>query len=196
MLIGSPNMEKWIDFFEQFFGARPAAEDFVSALEVLDRDSPKHRAKIMMHQVQRLVSLADDVDNIRPGKESLQLMFLMICAENIAKLFHNFDEVGKSRSFVRRFFNEFVNDEDRGLIEGKIVDENSEALDLQKVVDTLYSVRCDVVHEGFYWCFDFHDGNTPMITGDPHITVHLKLSTLRYVIVRASINAISQYGAP
>ena len=51
------------------------------------------------------------------------------------------------------------------------------------------------MHEGLYWGFNFHDGNTPMITGDPPITVHLKLSTLRHVIVRASINAINQYGA-
>ena len=190
------SMDKWIDFYESFFPTRADAQAFVEALEALDADAPRHRAKIMMHQAQRLVSLADDLAQIRPGKESLQLLFLIICAENIAKLFHNFDDEGQSRAYVRRFFDEFVIGNDRDTLERSFVAEDFVALNLQQVVDTLYSVRCDVVHEGQYWGFQFHDGKTRMITGDPVVTVSLQLTALRDIVVRGCIRAINEYAAP
>lgn len=201
-------MDKWINFYQSFFSTREEATEFVESLECLGPGDQRYRAKIMMHQAQRLVTLADDMQRlftladdmpkVRPGKDALQLLFLMICAENIAKLFHNFEGERESRKYVRRFFEEFVVGADRQAIQGSIVKDTLPplALNLVEVADTLYSVRCDVVHEGQYWGFQFHDGDTPMITGDPPVTVYLELSTLRDVVVRAAIRAISGYAAP
>lgn len=190
-------MEKWIAFYEQCFPSRNAAQAFVEELEaVTDRTMPKHRAKIMMHQVQRLISLADDVLKIREGRESLQLLFVLICAENIAKLFHNFDDEGQSRAFVRRFFSEFVVGGDRAVLESSFFTHDAIPLDLQAVVDSLYSVRCDVVHEGQYWGFRFHDGGTPMLNTDPDVTVHITFAKFRAIVVRACVRAIQTYAAP
>lgn len=188
-------MDKWTDFYEAYFPTRADAEGFVAALEALDLDAPRHRAKIMMHQVQRLVSLADDIAQIRPGKESLQLLFLLICGENIAKLSHDFQGDGQSRAYVRQFFDKFVVGADRHALEGSIVSKDFVALNLLQIVDTLYAVRCDVVHEGQYWSFEFHDGEIPMITGDPPVTVYLQLDDLRDIVVRGSIRAINAYAA-
>ena len=194
----APRMDKWIDFYRPFFSTRSEATEFVASLEGLNPGHQRHRAKIMMHQTQRLVTLADDIAKVRPQKDALQVLFLMICAENIAKLFDNFEGEGQSRKYVRRFFEEFVVGADRQVIEGSIVKDTFPplALNLVEVADTLYSVRCDVVHEGQYWGFQFHDGDTPMITGDPPAAVYLELSTLRDVVVRAAIGAISGYAAP
>jgi hypothetical protein len=63
-------------------------------------------------------------------------------------------------------------------------------LGFEKVVDLLYAVRCDVVHEGKYWGFSFHDGSTPMLNVDPDVTVYLTFKELRDIIVKGCINAI------
>lgn len=187
-------MNKWIDFYEQFFPDRTAAELFVEELEAInDPVIPKHRAKIMMHQVQRLISLADDVIKIRNCKESIQLLFLLICAENIAKLFHNFKSEGKSKAFVHKFFDEFVIGDDRVTLESSFFTHDVIPLNLKAVVDSLYAVRCDVVHEGQYWGFHFNDGDTPMLNIDPDIIVHITLSQFRNIVIRACLRAIQTY---
>lgn len=187
-------MEKWINFYEQSFLDRQFATSFVEELEsITDRDIPRHRAKIMMHQAQRLISLADDIIQIREGRESLQLMFMLICAENIAKLFHNFDGDGQSRAFVRRFFTEFIHENDRAVLEGGFFTHDAKSLAVQDIADCLYSVRCDVVHEGQYWGFHFGDGNTPMLNTDPNVTVRITFSEFRAIVIRGCVRAIQTY---
>jgi hypothetical protein len=106
--------EKWVSFYEPFFDGLEGARRFVENLErINDPDLRPHKAKIMMHQTQRLVSLADEIVELRSGRQSLQLLFLMICAENVAKLFDDFDGEGKSRHYVREFFATHVAGDDR-----------------------------------------------------------------------------------
>jgi len=83
----------------------------VDPLEALCSGDPRHPAKIMMHQTQRLISLADDIPSIPSGNEALQLLFLLVCAEHISKLFKNFAGEGRSRAFVRNFFEWFLSAE-------------------------------------------------------------------------------------
>ncbi len=186
-------MDTWLDFYAPFFPSREDALRFVEDLESLDLESPRHRAKILMHQAQRLVSLADDVNKIRPGKESLQLAFLIICCENIAKLFHNFDEDGQSKAYVRRFFDEFLNEADSARLAVALTTHDIRPLSAREVADALYSVRCDVVHEGKYWGFHFHDGRMTMLNTDPDVNVNIQLSEFRDIVVRGAIQAIKRY---
>src|SRR5690606_10903130 len=109
--MGSGNVGKWLRFYEPFFDSEQEAVAFVAPLEELRLGHPRHTAKIMMHQAQRLVSLADDIPKIRKGNETLPLLFLLVCAEHIAKLSDGFDGEGKSRAYVRNFFEWFLSKE-------------------------------------------------------------------------------------
>ena len=186
-------MHMWLNFYAPFFPTREAARTFVEDREKLDWDSPLHRAKILMHQTQRLVSLADDVEQIRPGKQSLQLAFLILCCEHVAKLFHKFEEDGQSKAYVRRFFEEFVVDADRTKLGSALTAHDLQPLSVQEVADTLYAVRCDVVHEGKCWGFHFHNGKMPMLNTDPDVNVYVQFSEFRDVVVRGAIQAITRY---
>jgi hypothetical protein len=189
-------MDRWINFYEHSFPSRGAATEFVEELEgITDRTNPRHRAKVMMHQTQRLISLADDIIQVREGRESLQLLFILICTENIAKLFHNFNQEGQSKAFVRRFFSEFIVGNDRETLESSFFTHDVTPLNMQDVVDCLYSVRCDVVHEGLYWGFNFRDGDTAMLNTDPDITVHIPLAEFRDIVVRGCVRAIQAYAS-
>ncbi|MBD3671243.1 MAG: hypothetical protein HUJ29_10750 [Gammaproteobacteria bacterium] len=103
-------MEKWINFYEPFFPNRDDATSFVEKYEELCPDGKAHTAKIMMHQTQRLVSLADDIPNIRAGNETLPLLFLLVCAEHIAKLYHitSMLKVNQGHMFVTSSMNSLM----------------------------------------------------------------------------------------
>ncbi len=184
-------MEKWVDFYRPFFPTDDEVRAFVEACERLTL--PDNVAKIMMHQGQRLVSISDDIPQIRPHDESLRLLFLMMCAENIAKLHDGFQEEGQSRAYVRRFFENFLGDADKNALGLGFVDHSllhMPTLGLRGAVDMLYDVRCDVVHEGNYWGFTFHDGQMPMLNVAPDVVSHITFNQFRAIVVKGCINAV------
>ena len=65
-------------------------------------------------------------------------------------------------------------------------------MELHEVVDILYSVRCDVVHEGQYWDFNFCNG-TPVFNTNPDVIVSISLADFRAIVARACIIAIKDY---
>jgi hypothetical protein len=97
-------MIEWLDFYRPYFTESSDLEQFVQVCESLEVHDPRHRAKIMMHQGRRLLSVADGMEIVKPGYEPLKLLFLLICAENISKLNVSTEELGQSRYHVRRFF--------------------------------------------------------------------------------------------
>lgn len=184
-------MKKWVDFYRPFFPTDDEVRAFVEACERLT--PPDNVAKIMMHQGQRLVSISDDIPQIRPHDESLRLLFLMMCAENIAKVHDGFQGEGQSRAYVRRFFDNFLGADDKDALGSGFVDHSLPLmpnLGLRGAVDMLYDVRCDVVHEGNYWGFTFHDGQTPMLNVAPDVMSHITLDQFRAIVVRGCINAV------
>ena len=184
-------MDKWLDFYRPFFLTEADVQHFVQACEQLA--PPGNVAKIMMHQGQRLVSLSDDIPKIRPHREALRLLFLMMCAENISKLHAGFQGEGQSRAHVRRFFEQLLSKNDQDALGSGFVDHSKPlmpTLGLEAAVDMLYEVRCDVVHEGKYWEFTFHDGYTPQLNVDPDVESHISFDRFRGIVVRGCIKAV------
>jgi hypothetical protein len=186
-------MSKWIGFYCQHFSSPDEAEAFVASVEGLPPKHPKYPAMIMMHQSQRLISLADDVDAIRPNQYALKLMFLIICAENIAKLFHKYTGVGESKKHVRIFFDKFTSNEDKGILESGFKRHDHSNLTIDEVASDLYAIRCDVVHEGKYWGFQFKSHGMPMLNLGPDVNVHITYEEFKAVIARNCINAINSF---
>lgn len=191
--MGTVNIERWLPFFQPFFPTPAAARLFVESLESLCCGDPRHQAKIMMHQTQRLISLSDDMPQIRKGNEGLRLLFLLVCAENIAKLANNFDAEGQSKTYARNFFKWFLTTEEQENLCAGIAHHDRTPLSLLQAIDTLYDVRCDVVHEGKYWGFHFNDGEIAMLNTEPDVIVSLTLAHFRALVVHGCIRAIERY---
>ena len=186
-------MDEWLTFYNPYFENQGEAKKFVESCEI--QSHPNNAAKVMMHQVQRLVSLADDIQKIRPNSEPLKLLILIMCVENIAKLHGGYTGEGYSQKYVKKFFNDFLSDADKDLLRNGFADNNDEwlrPLSLDNVVKMLYKIRCDVVHEGNYLSFSFHDGETEMLEMvEPYVVIpHISLHDVRRVIIRGCINAI------
>ena len=183
-------MERWLDFYYPLFADSREAENFVSACE--SQAPPANAGKIIMHQAQRLISLADDIPRIRPSREGLQLLFLIMCVESVSKLQDDYEAEGKSRAYVQRFFREFLAPEEQDVLGRGFTDNDSlhhESLGFDRAVDLLYKLRCEVVHEGNYWTFAFHDGRMPMLNVDPNVTSNLRIDQLRDIVARGCIRA-------
>ena len=191
--MNSGDPDKWLAFYGPFFGSDVDVRAFVTHLEALCLGDARHPAKIMMHQTQRLVSLADDLPRIRKANETLQLLFLLVCAEHIAKLAHNFNREGSSRMYVRNFFRWFLSPEQQYQLSAGITKHDHSTLTLRQAVDALYTVRCDVVHEGKYWGFHFRAGEDAILNCDPDVIVSLTLRDFRKLVVRGCITAIETY---
>jgi hypothetical protein len=186
-------MDEWLAFYKPYFEKQEEAEAFVESCEM--QTHPNNVAKIMMHQVQRLISLSDDMQEIRPNDDPLKLLILIMCVENIAKLHDGYTGQYKSRQYVIKFFNDFLADDDKDLLRNGFVNNNDQWLGLlnfEHVIDMLYQIRCDVVHEGDYLGFSFYNGKTDMleIVNQYVVIPHITLKDIRDIIIRGGINAI------
>jgi len=187
-------MEPWQTFYLPHFPSQMAAAQFVDACETLQPSSPNHVAKIMMHQTQRLASIVDDLPKFRPHQEPLQVLFLVMCAENIAKLHDGFSGEGKSRYYVQKFFEKFFSKSDKDTLSHglKVNMDPLPSIGFKKAVDLLYDIRCDVVHEGNYTDFAFHDGQMEMVNTNPNVKAEIPFVRVRDIVVRGCINAIKE----
>ena len=208
-------MDEWIDFYKKCFASRGEAEAFVKACE--SQEPPNNTAKIIMHQGQRLVSLAEDMPKLRPGRESLQVFFLIVCAEAVSKLDAGSLSGMKSKEAVIRFFKELVpegqqhrladglrrrkQDEDRRRVREplewmkSITPEERMLRRLVEAVEVLYAVRCSVAHEGVYWEISFKSGNLGMlsIVNDWVTTASITMEELCNVVAHGCVKAAQKH---
>jgi hypothetical protein len=185
-------VDKWLCFYRKYFCSEPQLKFFVESCEQLNLESDKHRAKIIMHQGQRLSMIADAMEDFVANRDQLKLLFLIIAAENISKLHLAIDKEGNSKYHVKRFFKTFCCAEDQQILIDciQVIDGNQ---DINSVVDALYKIRCDVVHEGNYSWFDFATATRPSILsskdGTQMIKVSIKYHDFKDIIVRGIIKA-------
>ncbi|OLQ95147.1 hypothetical protein, partial [Vibrio panuliri] len=139
-------MEKWLNFYRPYYESEEELVTFVERCESLTLDDDNHRAKIMMHQGQRLTNISSLMEEVAAGKDPLKLLFLLVAAENISKLHLSKSEDGYSKFHVKRFFQTFCSNQSKNALVDKI-EVIKKPRDLNTVVDALYAIRCDVVHE-------------------------------------------------
>lgn len=190
--MSAKSSSKYVNFYAPAFRTKRDAQEFVESLESLGAADPRHQAKIMMHQAQRLISLADDLPSMRKGNETLPLLFLLVCAEHMAKLFENFAREGQSKAYVHKFFDFFLSDEQKESL-GSGIAKRGGPKTLRTAVDILYAVRCDAVHEGRYW--GFHFGRKDSTLNDDGVVASITFKQFRSVVLAGCITAIERYVA-
>lgn len=178
--------DKWVTFYGSVIGEKIAA----TLVSRCQSGPPGNTAKLILYQARRLVSLADDIVKIRPGRESLQLLFLLICAEHVAKLADGFEDEGKSQHYVIKFFENFASTDDKDLLDRSFTDFDLHPLHWRRAIKTLYGVRCDVVHEGNYWDFTFRQATLDMLNQDPDVIATITLDEFRDLVVRCAVEAV------
>ena len=166
-------MMDWLSFYVRFFGVAAKAERFVEACEA--QTPPNNVAKIIMHQAQRLISLAEEITG-RSVQSAylLQVFFPDRLRRGCRETLRWFKCLARIAPGGARFF---LPTRPRADIDPVLGDGfttvRHEALGPRGAADLLYDVRCSVAHEGDYWTFAMGTEEMPMISVEPEVIVTL-----------------------
>lgn len=143
------------DFYRPFFETCEELTDFfVSIFEFDGTDSIPRR---MVNQVQRFVTLANDVDKIRPKRDPLRILFLKTCLDSLSQL----AQMNK-RKFYQHFSTLFSEKGEKYILDNfhlaylqeqadSSFKEISYKISLCEFLNIMKTVRDSVVHDGNYW---------------------------------------------
>ncbi len=174
-------------FYAEVFPSLDAAKAFYSELDLLPP------AKTVFHQVARMVWLADQIDEVARGRPAFQVLFYFIAAELVAKLRFQFKGEGESRKYVHRFFAEICDEGTRNRLSRSFCRLPYGDLTSDEVVNLLYRIRSDVVHEGMYYCFELkleEDNCAQVVHVDGvSFSTTLTIQELRRMILKGAVSA-------
>ncbi|MBQ7338852.1 MAG: hypothetical protein IJW40_10440 [Clostridia bacterium] len=158
------------EFYSPYFPTLEEVDIFINKAIQLDWDDRKPRQ--MLFQVQRFVSLATEIDKIRPERDGLRMLFLKCCMESLAKLSNKkptefyecfatfFSEEGK-HYILDNLSLSFIEHQKNGLT----IHEGGN-LNIADILSIIKAMRDMVVHEGNYWELQLfaHDKDSAWLT--------------------------------
>lgn len=180
-------LEEVVRFYKEFITSESELENFLTKIYKLT--SRPNKPRLMINNVMRLVSLADDVEKIRPGKDGLKVFFIVVCIETLFKIA---DIDIKKHKMVEEFFLKYVSDDDRDLILNNVKrsladskyqvarkkDETDQEYQLRRreEIDFTFNQQITIdifariisesrntfTHEGDYWSFSFAKSDYPI----------------------------------
>lgn len=208
------------EFYFPYFSEKESLDLFINRIFQFDWNDRKPRQ--MLFQVQRFVTLATEIDKIRPARDGLRMLFLKCCMESLAKLsdmkttaFYSsfatfFSKEGK-KHILDNFSLSFIEHSENGIE----IDESFD-LSIDDILSIIKAMRDMVVHEGNYWelqIFAYDDDSTwlthietkePLLSKNTYaneskqlVTYHfettLQYENFEYYFVEACINFINNY---
>lgn len=101
---------KLLEFFSPYVSDKEEIATFITQVLQLRQNFIPRR---MLNSIERLVTLADDTEIIRPGKHSLKIFYFVVCIETLYSLSEsNLSKLG----MVKDFFNSYIPEQDKQLI--------------------------------------------------------------------------------
>ncbi|HZK54820.1 MAG TPA: hypothetical protein VFC84_11580 [Desulfosporosinus sp.] len=166
----------------------------------------------MINTVPRLISLANEMDIIKPGRRDLSIFFIITCIEAL----HSLQLIRmQKQEMVIIFFEKFLSLEDQKKIidNVKILSVNREykwfdSITMEQFALLLCAIRNNVAHEGIYWSFTFKGESedafkvvnslkSKIIKNQPYneisYEVGLSYSEFLLICMRGFINYINHY---
>lgn len=167
----------------------------------------------MLNAVERLVSAARDMEQIRRGKDIFKIVFIVTCVETLQKLCGT---TGTKKELLFNFFEDFTNEDDKKFITDHFTHDDEEFASpegdsFKQFIGVLNEYRNCATHEGEYWdvCFDNNRDEGPLLLvlnidlenfSSLNKKEHSFHTSIRYkdfeaIFIRTCINFISQYTA-
>lgn len=225
-ILNAPNFDKLLLFYTPYFNDQDSCIDYL--FSVL-RYEPTHTVglyegdlcaldingkvviddvfipKRMLNAVQRFVSVAKDIDTIRPGDDPFKIIFLITCIESLQTL------RGKTfktkRNMIIDFFDTFTSIADSEFISNHFESIPEDFYDMPKsgpvvLAEALYAIRNAAVHNGDCWDLLFPDSNMGLlinVSDKKRQSLHkgyinaISYSKFEHIFVRTCMNLISHY---
>lgn len=180
-------------FYRNFFGEDNELNKFFE--RVFRHDETDKTPRRMMNNIQQLVSLADDIDIIRPQRDPLRIFFLRTCNETIYKLYNEGAAVTDKKN-IKDFFKEYLSEEGQNYIQEHFkfleVDYHQQPdFQSRKYIDTkegysltiadfallFFKTRGMVTHEGDYWSIQYFSRDSDDTIWGTHIETDEQILT-------------------
>lgn len=156
------HQEELKSFYAPYFTKESDLDDFVS--DAFDYENGSLPKRQMLYQVQRFVSLADDIDKLRPGRDCLRMLFIKICLESLCSLSGYTDK--QKRQFYTKFIGCFSEQGKQYILNNFILSgfedvycghvyEAHHDLTLEDFFEIIKVTRDMIVHDGIYWEMQF-----------------------------------------
>lgn len=150
------NDEQCLQFFSDIFSQEPILDIRNLDLEKVKEDPAREKLlapRRMTNAVERMVTAARDMDQIRKGKDIFKLVFLVTCLETLEKL--SGSSSGK-KEMLFHFFRTYTSEDDKCYIRKEFRYEGEEEREREKdsfeqFLGVLNEYRNSAVHEGQYW---------------------------------------------
>ncbi len=183
-------MNEWIKFYTKYIDC-PDLERVIERCLELHSEMPEFNARRMMLQCKRLVDISQAQENATENSDALKLFFLIVLAENSAKFYDDYVGDGQSKKYVRKFFEEMMPENCKDFLKINLTVQD-QPVAFRNSVDFLYSVRCDVAHEGMYYQFHFKDCDYSLIVqaGEVMASNNVRYDELVKIIVIAAYVSI------
>lgn len=152
------------DFYRDSFSTEDEMIEFF--VKVFRNDTTDKTPRQMMNQIQQLVSIANDIDRIRPARDPLRMFFIKTCMEALCSLSKN-----KKENFYKEFPT-FMSTEGKDYILSHFSLSHFDEIYMghpfqashELTIDDFFSiikvVRDIVAHEGNYWEMQFFTHST------------------------------------
>ncbi|OMF00883.1 hypothetical protein [Paenibacillus sp. FSL H7-0331] len=173
-------LPRLVEFFTNYVEEKSELVAFITnILKFRSNNSPRR----MINSVERLVSLADDMDVIRKGKHSLKIFYFVVCIETLYSLADI--EMNSKSMIIIDFFNTYIEEADAQFIidnirrslgddrykfnetVGEYKQTNNDRwnteINMEIFARVINELRNIFAHEGDYWGFHFTDSDTAML---------------------------------
>ena len=121
----------------------------------------------MLNTVERLVTAARDMDQIRRGKDVFKVVFLVTCVETLQKLS---GKSGNKKDVLFAFFEDYTSEADKRFVAEHFAHDDEDGFDktedsFKQFIGVLNEYRNCATHEGEYWdfCFNNNRNGYPII---------------------------------
>lgn len=147
-------------FYAQYFDSKDELQNFLS--DAFDYENGSLSRRQALFQVQRFISLANDINQIRPGRDPLRILFLKIGLDALCslsgytnknafyKVFCNCFSAEGSDYILTNFKLSYFEDEHKGLSF-----EVNHNIDLNDFLNIIKTTRDMVAHDFNYWEMQF-----------------------------------------
>ena len=165
----SQHQAELTSFYAPYFDTDEELTAFVS--DAFDYENGCLTKRQMLYQVQRFVTLANDIDKLRPGRDCLRMLFIKICLESLCSL-SGYTQKQKTL-FYDVFIDCFSQEGTEYILDNFAllsfgdefcghVFEASHELNLGDFFELIKVSRDMVVHQGIYWEMQFfaHDDDS------------------------------------
>lgn len=158
------------DFYIDYFKSE---EDMLAFfVKVFKNDENDKKPRQMMNQIKNLVSIANDIDKIRPARDPLRIFFIRICLEALCAI-----SKIKKKEFYEKFPSYMSSEGQEYILNNFLLTgfedeyknfryEAIHDLTIDDFFKIIKAVRDIVAHEGTYWEMQFfaHDNDSTWIS--------------------------------